>query len=94
MHVKHVEVAAAPEAAAALFGAGLERARRYAEILAGAGVERGLLGPREVDRLWERHLLNSAAIAEFWITASASRTSVVEPACPGYRWRWPARTFG
>ena len=35
-----------------------------AEILAGAGVERGLIGPREVDRLWDRHLLNSAAIAE------------------------------
>jgi 16S rRNA (guanine527-N7)-methyltransferase len=31
--------------------------------LAGAGVERGLLGPREVDRLWSRHLLNSAALA-------------------------------
>src|SRR5262249_42996662 len=27
------------------------------------GVERGLIGPREVDRLWERHLLNSAVIA-------------------------------
>ncbi len=63
-HVKHVGVAAAPEAAAALFGAGLERARRYAEILAGDGVDRGLLGPREMDRLWDRHLLNSAAIAE------------------------------
>ena len=63
-HVKHAEVATAPDAAAVLFGAGLDRARRYAEILAGDGVERGLLGPREVDRLWDRHLLNSAAIAE------------------------------
>jgi 16S rRNA (guanine527-N7)-methyltransferase len=63
-HVKHVEVSAAPSAAEAFFGAGLERAQRYAEILAGAGVERGLLGPREVDRLWDRHLLNSAAVAE------------------------------
>jgi 16S rRNA (guanine527-N7)-methyltransferase len=42
----------------------MDRAQRYAEILAGAGVERGLLGPREVDRLWDRHILNSAAIAE------------------------------
>jgi 16S rRNA (guanine527-N7)-methyltransferase len=33
-------------------------------MLAGAGVERGLLGPNEVPRLWERHLLNSAVIAE------------------------------
>ena len=63
-HVKHVEVTAAPEAAAVLFGPQLGRAQRYAEILAGAGVERGLLGPREVDRIWDRHILNSAAVAE------------------------------
>ncbi|MBS9533767.1 16S rRNA (guanine(527)-N(7))-methyltransferase RsmG [Mycobacterium sp. M1] len=37
---------------------------RYAEILATDGVERGLLGPREVDRLWDRHLLNCAAVSE------------------------------
>src|SRR6476661_6344516 len=63
-HVKHVEVAAAPRSAEALFGSRLGGAQRYAEILAGAGVERGLLGPREVDRLWDRHILNSAAVAE------------------------------
>jgi 16S rRNA (guanine527-N7)-methyltransferase len=63
-HVKHVDVAAPPPAAAQLFGAGLERVVRYAQILAGAGVERGLLGPREADRLWDRHLLNSVALAE------------------------------
>ena len=62
--MKHVEVSAAPGVAATLFGSRLDRAQRYAEILAGAGVERGLLGPREVDRLWDRHILNSAAIAE------------------------------
>jgi len=32
-------------------------------MLADAGVERGLIGPREVARLWERHLLNSATIS-------------------------------
>ena len=53
-----------PSAADTLFGSGLEGARRYAEILAGAGVERGLIGPREVDRIWDRHLLNSVAVAE------------------------------
>jgi 16S rRNA (guanine527-N7)-methyltransferase len=63
-HVKHVEISAAPPAAETLFGSRLDRAQRYAETLAGAGVERGLLGPREVDRLWDRHILNSAAIAE------------------------------
>ena len=62
--MKHDEVSAAPRAAETLFGPAMERAQRYAEILAGAGVERGLIGPREVERLWDRHLLNSAAIAE------------------------------
>lgn len=36
----------------------------YAEWLMGAGVERGLIGPREVDRIWDRHLANCAALAE------------------------------
>jgi 16S rRNA (guanine527-N7)-methyltransferase len=36
----------------------------YAGLLAGRGVERGLLGPREVPRLWDRHLLNCAVVAE------------------------------
>ena len=34
----------------------------YGEFLAGAGVERGLIGPREVPRLWDRHLLNCAVV--------------------------------
>ncbi|MCV7404699.1 16S rRNA (guanine(527)-N(7))-methyltransferase RsmG [Mycobacterium marseillense] len=55
---------APPETAAAVFGERLEIAQRYARLLAGAGVERGLLGPREVGRIWERHILNSAAVAE------------------------------
>jgi 16S rRNA (guanine527-N7)-methyltransferase len=36
---------------------------RYAESLATDGVVRGLIGPREVPRLWERHLLNCGALA-------------------------------
>ena len=63
-HVKHVDVPAPPPAATRLFGDGVGRAHRYAQILAGAGVERGLIGPRESDRLWERHLLNSVALTE------------------------------
>jgi len=66
-HVKHVEGAPAPEPppeAAEVFGDRLPIARRYAALLAGPGVERGLIGPREVDRLWERHLLNCAAVGE------------------------------
>ncbi len=47
-----------------MFGAVLPAAEHYARMLAGAGVERGLIGPREVPRLWTRHLLNCAAIAD------------------------------
>lgn len=38
-------------------------AQRYVDLLATLGVEWGLIGPREVDRIWERHLLNSLAVA-------------------------------
>ncbi|GAA2443356.1 16S rRNA (guanine(527)-N(7))-methyltransferase RsmG [Actinomadura vinacea] len=47
-----------------VFGDALPVAERYAAFLADAGVERGLIGPREVDRLWERHLINCAVVAE------------------------------
>ena len=63
-HVKHVEVSPAPQGVDTFFGSRADLAERYAEILAGAGVEWGLIGPREVDRLWDRHLFNSAAVAE------------------------------
>jgi len=53
---------AAPDVAAAVFGPRLSLAVRYASLLATSGVERGLIGPREVDRLWERHLLNCAVV--------------------------------
>lgn len=61
-HVK--QRLAPPDSAIAIFGPRLDCAVRYAELLAGPGVERGLLGPREADRIWERHLLNSAVVAE------------------------------
>ena len=53
-----------PVAARSFLGDAAPGVERYAKLLAGAGVERGLLGPNEVPRLWERHLLNSAVIAE------------------------------
>ncbi len=55
---------APPTAATEVFGDRLEIAQRYEELLAGPGVVRGLIGPREADRLWDRHILNSAAVAE------------------------------
>lgn len=53
-----------PSAAGAIFGDRLELAIGYVHLLRTAGVTRGLLGPRESDRIWERHILNSAALAE------------------------------
>jgi 16S rRNA (guanine527-N7)-methyltransferase len=53
-----------PEAAARIFGDALPLAEEYVAQLASEGVLRGLIGPREVPRLWERHVLNSAAVAE------------------------------
>ncbi|MDO5502104.1 MAG: 16S rRNA (guanine(527)-N(7))-methyltransferase RsmG [Actinomycetia bacterium] len=53
---------AAPPEAARIFGAELERAQRFADHLADTGISHGLIGPREVPRLWERHILNCAVI--------------------------------
>ncbi|WP_062382733.1 16S rRNA (guanine(527)-N(7))-methyltransferase RsmG [Demequina iriomotensis] len=47
------------------FGDVYPRVLAFAELLAREGVERGLIGPREVTRLWERHILNSAALMPF-----------------------------
>jgi 16S rRNA (guanine527-N7)-methyltransferase len=49
-------VARYPEAAAGL--------RQYADLLAGDGVVRGLIGPRETGRLWSRHVANCAVLEE------------------------------
>jgi 16S rRNA (guanine527-N7)-methyltransferase len=54
----------APEVAREVFGDRFADAVRYAELLAEVGVKRGLIGPREVPRLWERHLLNCAVLSE------------------------------
>ncbi len=54
----------APAAARGVFSDRLESAERYAELLASQGVIRGLIGPRETPRLWERHLLNCAVLGE------------------------------
>ena len=50
--------------AIAEFGDSLAKAERYVELLATDGVTRGLIGPRETARLWDRHLLNCALVAE------------------------------
>ncbi|MDO5511508.1 16S rRNA (guanine(527)-N(7))-methyltransferase RsmG [Corynebacterium sp.] len=50
--------------AQAVFGERLPLAEAYHESLATIGATRGFIGPREVDRLWERHILNCAVIGE------------------------------
>ncbi|MFI5714878.1 16S rRNA (guanine(527)-N(7))-methyltransferase RsmG [Nocardia sp. NPDC051750] len=53
-----------PAEAEAVFGERLGPACDYWTALATAGVERGLIGPREVPRLWDRHILNCAVVGE------------------------------
>ncbi|WP_307854261.1 16S rRNA (guanine(527)-N(7))-methyltransferase RsmG [Nocardioides palaemonis] len=54
-----------PEAARRVFASErLPLAVRYTELLATEGVVRGLIGPREAPRLWDRHVLNSAVVGE------------------------------
>lgn len=64
-----------PASAAAIFGAGLEQARAYASALIRDSDELGLLGPREMPRIWSRHVLNSAVVASL-VPAGASVADV------------------
>ena len=59
------EVETPPDEASQVFGDGFDKAVAYAELLASEGELRGLIGPRELPRLWTRHLLNSAAVEGF-----------------------------
>ncbi|QQS02113.1 MAG: 16S rRNA (guanine(527)-N(7))-methyltransferase RsmG [Austwickia sp.] len=65
----------APASAAGVFGGRLELAEAYVAVLADTGVRHGLIGPREVPRLWDRHVLNSAVVAEL-VPAGASVVDV------------------
>jgi 16S rRNA (guanine527-N7)-methyltransferase len=59
------------EAVKAYLGAGYDGVVRYAELLRDQGELRGLIGPREVPRIWERHILNSAAVVQYLPTSGA-----------------------
>ena len=77
----------APDSARGVFAAArLDRAQRYADLLAGEGVLRGLIGPREVPRLWERHLENCALVTRL-VPDSATVCDVGSGAgLPGVVW--------
>lgn len=49
----------------ALFGPQADKIEKYAELLANQGEARGLIGPAETQRIWSRHIVNSAALLEF-----------------------------
>ena len=53
-----------PPVAAEVFGARLAMAEAFTALLSDSGVSHGLVGPREVPRLWERHVLNCAVVQE------------------------------
>lgn len=65
---------APPASAHAVFGYRLPLATAYAAALADTGVTHGLIGPREVPRLWERHVLNCAVVHE----AFPASTTVID----------------
>jgi 16S rRNA (guanine527-N7)-methyltransferase len=58
------ETPSAPAVARRVFSDALPVAEAYAELLATDATLRGLIGPREVSRLWERHLLNCALVTD------------------------------
>jgi len=47
-----------------MFGSRSPLAEEYAKLLCTDGIERGLIGPREADRIWNRHILNSALLCD------------------------------
>lgn len=64
MPEQHPSREATPAVAADIFGDRLPLAEAYHESLATTAAERGFIGPKEVDRLWSRHILNCAVVAE------------------------------
>lgn len=58
-------VEAASDAMRDVFGLAWSPVQRFAELLIAEGELRGLIGPRELPRLWSRHLANSAAVAPY-----------------------------
>lgn len=66
---------AEPPNAIEVFGGSVVAARDYVEWLVGAGVERGVIGPREPDRIWSRHILNCVVLSSV-IAADATVVDV------------------
>ena len=61
---EELDIEQEPAAASEIFGAGIELARSYTSRLAQDSETFGLLGPRELPRIWSRHVINSALLSE------------------------------
>ena len=58
-------VESAPLGGAEHFGEAWPKLLQFADMIVREGEKRGLVGPRELERLWSRHILNSTAVLEF-----------------------------
>lgn len=65
------ETLGASEAVKTYLGDAYDGVVRFAELLRDQGELRGLIGPREVPRIWERHILNSAAVVPYLPTTGS-----------------------
>ncbi|GAA4712657.1 16S rRNA (guanine527-N7)-methyltransferase [Promicromonospora umidemergens] len=63
------ETLGASDTVRAYLGEAYDGVAHYAEMLRGQGELRGLIGPREIPRIWERHILNSAAVVPYLPTS-------------------------
>lgn len=72
-----VAVPDTPVIAQAVFGDRLPIAEHYVRLLADTGITHGLIGPREAPRLWSRHVIAGAAVAEL-IPRGAASTAVID----------------
>lgn len=58
-------VESAPDGGSEHFGLVWDQLNQFADMIVREGEKRGLVGPRELDRLWTRHILNSSAVLDF-----------------------------
>ena len=58
-------VESAPDGGGEHFGSAWDQLNQFAGMIVREGEKRGLVGPRELDRLWTRHILNSSAVLDF-----------------------------
>ncbi len=63
--MSELDVEAVPAEARSVFGENWTKIEVFANMLSSEGELRGLIGPRELPRLWTRHLLNSTAVSGF-----------------------------